>query len=269
MGLVPSLAAADKGGVPHEGSNGKGAQRETPEPAVKPAPVQAAAPKPKAPRKAKKPKKPKKAPAPKQHSAGAAPSRPVAPPAPKPKQQPAVAKAPAKAKHGKTTICHHTGSATNPWVTITIADPALKAHRRHGDLIPAPAGGCPKPEQQDAAEVPLGLGASLPGPTTTVAPAEAAPVTAASSPITATSQSQPKGAVLGTTATSRSTARTRGSVRAVSAASRSSAPVAAEAAIETGGRMPYTGWPLWLVAMTGAAALLAGFALRRAHGTHN
>lgn len=43
----------------------------------------------------------------------------------------------------KTTICHATGSQTNPFVEITIANPALPAHRRHGDLVPAPAGGCP------------------------------------------------------------------------------------------------------------------------------
>src|SRR3954469_7188632 len=50
------------------------------------------------------------------------------------------------AKAGKTTICHATGSATNPYVTITISNNALPAHRRHQDgrdIIPAPAeGGC-------------------------------------------------------------------------------------------------------------------------------
>src|SRR3954447_23829886 len=56
------------------------------------------------------------------------------------------------ANPGKTTICHHTGSAKNPWVTITVADRALPAHRRHGDLIPAPAGGCPKPAAAPSAQ---------------------------------------------------------------------------------------------------------------------
>lgn len=49
------------------------------------------------------------------------------------------------AKAGKTTICHSTGSATNPYVEITISNNALKAHARHHDgrdIIPAPAGGC-------------------------------------------------------------------------------------------------------------------------------
>jgi hypothetical protein len=44
---------------------------------------------------------------------------------------------------GKTTICHHTSSATNPWVKIRVSNSSLKAHARHGDLIPAPASGCP------------------------------------------------------------------------------------------------------------------------------
>ena len=45
---------------------------------------------------------------------------------------------------GKTTICHQTHSATNPWVRITVSNASLKAHlSNHGDIIPAPAAGCP------------------------------------------------------------------------------------------------------------------------------
>jgi hypothetical protein len=46
----------------------------------------------------------------------------------------------------KVTICHATGSATNPFVVITIDESALPAHRDHQegeDIIPAPAAGCP------------------------------------------------------------------------------------------------------------------------------
>jgi hypothetical protein len=43
----------------------------------------------------------------------------------------------------RTTICHRTESAKNPWVEITVSDNALTAHQRHGDIIPAPPGGCP------------------------------------------------------------------------------------------------------------------------------
>jgi hypothetical protein len=34
---------------------------------------------------------------------------------------------------GKVTICHRTGSETNPIVVITISKNALPAHLRHGD----------------------------------------------------------------------------------------------------------------------------------------
>jgi hypothetical protein len=40
---------------------------------------------------------------------------------------------------GKVTICHHTHSAKNPFVTITISRAALPAHLAHGDTI----GPCP------------------------------------------------------------------------------------------------------------------------------
>lgn len=36
---------------------------------------------------------------------------------------------------GKVTICHHTHSATNPFVTITISVNAWPAHQRHGDTM--------------------------------------------------------------------------------------------------------------------------------------
>jgi hypothetical protein len=44
----------------------------------------------------------------------------------------------------KITICHATGSATNPYVIITIDLSGLNGHGDHdGDIIPMPIGGCP------------------------------------------------------------------------------------------------------------------------------
>jgi hypothetical protein len=45
---------------------------------------------------------------------------------------------------GKVTICHATGSKTNPFNEITVSVNGLNGHGQHaGDLIPAPGGGCP------------------------------------------------------------------------------------------------------------------------------
>jgi len=50
--------------------------------------------------------------------------------------------------NGKITICHKTGSASNPYVEITVSVNALKhGHTAaKGDIIPAPADGCPGPQ---------------------------------------------------------------------------------------------------------------------------
>jgi hypothetical protein len=57
---------------------------------------------------------------------------------------PASASAPAGTSEGKVTICHVTGSKTHPYAEITIDANGLNGHDKHaGDIIPAPAGGCP------------------------------------------------------------------------------------------------------------------------------
>jgi len=46
----------------------------------------------------------------------------------------------------KTTICHATGSASQPYEVIAVDDNALPAHYHHQDgqdIIPMPEGGCP------------------------------------------------------------------------------------------------------------------------------
>ena len=51
---------------------------------------------------------------------------------------------PVVVKDGKITICHVTGSKTNVYNEITVSVNGLNGHGKHaGDIIPAPAGGCP------------------------------------------------------------------------------------------------------------------------------
>jgi CHRD domain len=45
----------------------------------------------------------------------------------------------------KTTICHRTASKTKPYVKQTVSGSALRAAlKRPADIVPAPAGGCPR-----------------------------------------------------------------------------------------------------------------------------
>jgi hypothetical protein len=134
---------------------------------------------------------------------------------------------------GKTTICHHTGSATNPYVLITISDNAIPAHVKHGDLLPGPSGTCTD------ATVPL------------------------------TDSNQPDQSQSGSHSGSRSggsgTGNTPGSgVGGESAFS--DAPVASEPADSahesSGGELPFTGLELWGLALVGLVACGLGFVLR-------
>lgn len=68
---------------------------------------------------------------------------------------------------GQTPICHHTSSSSNPWVLISVPSSAIPAHQAHGDIIPAPAGGCPEEDnRQPSASVALSPALS-PGGTAT------------------------------------------------------------------------------------------------------
>jgi hypothetical protein len=149
---------------------------------------------------------------------------------------------------GKTTICHHTGSDTNPYVQITVANPAVaNGHSHHGDLIPAPAGGCEGSEPlAQAAPSPLdGTGA----PNALLGAAGAAPAVL--------------GAATGTDPGSDSTSASAsgGDDGEVAGA------VAGEAADpdneEASGQLPFTGLALGTLLAVAAMLLLGGWLIRR------
>lgn len=144
---------------------------------------------------------------------------------------------------GKTTICHRTGSASNPWVRITISNRALQAHSRHGDLIPAPAGGCPTGNHVSHSS------------STTVAP-----------PASPAKPARPDPKMKPHTPDPRPTVRSQAPPPRLTASSPASkVDVSVEGKIRSvvGQELPFTGFPLAAVTLLGIALIAAGIALRR------
>jgi hypothetical protein len=282
--LAVTPAVADKGGVPNGGNgNGKGngnaAQPATPaspgdpgngaQPAT---PAEPAAKKAKGAKKSHpaKPAHPAKAARPaKQH-----PAKPAKPAKSKGSESsaPAAATPPANphAKAGKTTICHSTGSETNPFVTITISDNALKAHARHHggrDIIPAPAGGCPAPAaaatEPAAAQEVTGSGDATTSTTETPAVTDTPVTTQLSEPIGLVRGASGSATPVPAAIASAPQATDEASGPATAAVS-DTLPVAETTDSRGIAGLPFTGLDLAIVVLAGIAALLAGFALRRA-----
>jgi hypothetical protein len=188
-----------------------------------------------------------------------APSRSQRParPAPRPSNPPRQSDAPKTnngVPHQKTTLCHATGSDTNPYVEITISDRAVQAHARHQDgrdIIPAPAGGCPATASQAPAVEEL----AAPVAEEVVAVTEERGVDGERREAT---ERKGESAVAGVTQTSSPNAGSDSEPAAATAATANETTEVAE-----DGTLPFTGLELVLVIMIGAAFLLAGFALRR------
>jgi hypothetical protein len=238
-----------------------------------PAPAKPAKPaKPARPAKPAKPAKPQHSAAPAKPAHPAHPAHPVHPVKPaKPAHPVHAVQAPAKpanphAKAGKTTICHSTGSATNPFVTITLSDNALPAHTRHHDgrdLIPAPAGGCPQPA--------AGKGAvdSRPAAEAKDAPA-AAPAAPAAGDVLGfvgtSADESPAGAVLGEVAEGGAAPAALPKLRETIADKASVARRETGTQAAATGQLPFTGLEAALVALFGALLLLTGILFRQLSG---
>jgi hypothetical protein len=157
--------------------------------------------------------------------------------------------------HQKVTLCHATGSATNPFVKITISVRAVPAHKRHQDgrdIIPAPAAGCPGPPAQTARLTRRAENRSV------ATRGEVAPATAAGTggmAPTVVAQTPASIQVLGVRAGSSPRAARR------VAAARARAP--RRLSREATGRLPFTGWDAVFIAILGAAGLLTGLTLYR------
>jgi hypothetical protein len=152
------------------------------------------------------------------------------------KQRAGHAGKPARVGRGKVTLCHATGSATNPYVVVTVSVNATtgNGHGRHADdVIPAPAGVCPAPHPGPGEP---GNGGDDPGD--------------GGGDVSPRPGQDPKGEPKPGDGGDRSVL--------VGQAAR---PVAAAAA--PAGDLPFTGLPLALIALLGAAAIGTGALLRR------
>ena len=88
-----------------------------------------------------------------------------------------------KGKPTKVTLCHLTGSKTNPYVKIAVSSSAVKSQEAHGDVPPDSSGKCPATAPSSG----KGKGKGGETTTTTATPTTTATTTTSSTTTTAAS----------------------------------------------------------------------------------
>jgi hypothetical protein len=143
-------------------------------------------------------------------------------------------------EHGKVTICHATGSETNPFVRITVSENALPAHTRHqdGEDIVNPQGDCP------SSAVPAGVGNPPSGIVSGNTQLAGVPESGAGE--------APSSGVMGVSEESGTSPTDEGGVEG-----------ATQIAETSGGSLPFTGLGLGLLVTLGALLGITGVVLRR------
>ena len=197
--------------------------------------------------------------------------------------------APVQPTEHKVTLCHATGSATNPYVMITVDYHALQnGHTAaKGDIIPPTTiNGVTYSGNWDAAGQAIfnngcqAVAAQAPAITTAAAVQPTVPttntVTVTTTTQQATTQTVTVGAVQSTTVTVTTTAAASAPVTTNSGGSvlgaqthlarpksNNSGGVLGTVGNVPGGTLPFTGFPLWLAVLVAFALILAGIAVRR------
>lgn len=166
--------------------------------------------------------------------------------------------------HQKITICHATGSETNPYVQITVNVNGLNGHGGHaGDIIPAPAGGCPTGDTAPGGgggTTPGGGGGTTPGGAGGTAPGGGGGGTPG-----AADTGGGGGGGTATAGASQGPAATGGGGGTATAGVADAPQGAAAAGVAAGEQLPFTGVETWIAGILGTVMLVLGAALHM-HG---
>lgn len=163
----------------------------------------------------------------------------------------------------KVTICHHTGSASNPFVTITVSSNALPAHTAHGDTI----GACPTaPPPPVTPPPPVSPPAGPPAPPMAVSPPSGTPESPTSKPDAPSATPDRPASKPDKPVVKPEPRKPRSETPKTIHRKRESAPPARKVAVATAAQrdeLPKTGLSALALVLIGAGLIAAGLLARR------